>query len=794
MSRMSIIGVRFEADYDRARQQYDEFRRYVEGNPPRVSVQMTTAPGGGGGGLPSTASAAQAQAGGGQLVSTFGGAQVLTRPAPSVVYPTQAAGPSYQSPTTAPQVAPQIPVPAGYVPQAMRRPPEHITADIQAAVEARDPTRYQALMDELRGSYGTTAGESRELRRTDTLIEREQRRAQRIQERDDRREAQAADRTEQRQQRLSEQYDARFERRQVADRQRSSAALEAEGAAEGRRMRNLDTAIERAADDEIRRAARMAAPGGGRPDVQVDEPEGGGGGGRGGFLRRGFGRTVSAFFLLRELENVATGEQEYTNAMALAGNDPRAQLAATQRLRQTVTSIPILGFVAGQIIDPAGQTTQDIEGMLRTGQLGEAALDARKGLQDFNRSTTERAAVLGASPSQRAVIQAGQQFDAEIRQRLQIVSTATDADVKKRDNDIAEARRKYESVTHENRGFFQTLLHGGSVNALDAYNAKKEMEASIQTAYNEFNKHVTGGEPSPTERLALGAPVREAVRVRAMAERVEMATAQAGTDVAGAAVAYANEFAAGGGSPNYQAEQRMRRAKNAADEAVVLAKFGFGPAFHATVLGHRADETIADAIHNRQLDIEHTVFQGNIEAMTKDLAGDPLGARLAASAARYEAQRKALDVNDKKGKDQLDTQEKLEAGQINRQWQTQGALLNLGQVTTRAATLNRLDRSPTAAEAAELAGGGIMSAVQLEMAGRPAQAQYQLGNTSLALDLLRQNYLDNFRGVQIDLRNIDTQGPRDSEDINRVVSAIDNLQNSLGDRFERAIAEAKSAP
>jgi hypothetical protein len=58
--------------------------------------------------------------------------------------------------------------------------------------------------------------------------------------------------------------------------------------------------------------------------------------------------------------------------------------------------------------------------------------------------------------------------------------------------------------------------------------------------------------------------------------------------------------------------------------------------------------------------------------------------------------------------------------------------------------------------------------------------------------LLRQNFLEGFRGQQVNLRNIDTQGPRDALDPAAIEAAIDKAKEDLAQRFEAALREIAS--
>jgi hypothetical protein len=90
-------------------------------------------------------------------------------------------------------------------------------------------------------------------------------------------------------------------------------------------------------------------------------------------------------------------------------------------------------------------------------------------------------------------------------------------------------------------------------------------------------------------------------------------------------------------------------------------------------------------------------------------------------------------------------------------------------------------RDPVGARAAASAGASRLQARQLRLNGRPdeAVAELKLGASELGLE--RRNYLEGFRGTQLDLRNIGVDNVRDKENPANTLKTIDTKISQLMD-------------
>jgi hypothetical protein len=511
---------------------------------------------------------------------------------------------------------------------------------------------------------------------------------------------------------------------------------------------------------------------------------GGGGGGTGSrnFFSRGFGRTVSAFFLTREILSIAQGEQDYQNELGLAGpNDQRATLKAMLARRQQLFQVPIVGQLASFASDWGGYGgggLNAIRAQERSNDAGEGVQTARLAFQAYERDVNERGDIAATPVSQRRLMSSLQDFDAEQRRRREEVGKVTAADLRKRDEAIAGANREYDEFANS----WYASLPGplGGVNALSDYQRRTKRDEDIDqarknytTAVGGLNADVPSGTQLPVGRGGSVAVVADAMRDLEQQNRAALAEGVRAAAVAAATGEFAGTIAAGGGGPNYAAQRRFTRATNAASEYETLETKGFG-AFAVQASTDRAKEQLEDAHHNVQLEDERISRRGRLDENAAVLAGQPLEARLARIRSSRDRALLRLDANDISGRVDVWNESFGNEAVERRNFGYQAGQIRTTLGGQREALLSGLRREPGAAgEAFTMAASGLNQVSELRQQGRSELAVTAGQNSVLGLQLLQQQFFDAFRGVQVDPRMIATQGGRASEDPGTVSDAID---------------------
>jgi hypothetical protein len=201
-------------------------------------------------------------------------------------------------------------------------------------------------------------------------------------------------------------------------------------------------------------------------------------------------------------------------------------------------------------------------------------------------------------------------------------------------------------------------------------------------------------------------------------------------------------------------------------------------AYGEAVIEGRAGET------RRAGDVQSAI---NVGRLTR--TGRPLDAQI--EEIKHEATNARRGVYGQGRLDEIFDLEKEQIADVKRRFSLEGREISTTQGAQTRALMSRLNRDPAEAGQAFLIGAaGLNEATDLANAQRPLAGQRAVNNTVLQLDLLKQTYFDNFRGVQVDPRVMATQGGRQSEDPGSVISAIEKAKQDLIQGFKDAIKDA----
>lgn len=183
--------------------------------------------------------------------------------------------------------------------------------------------------------------------------------------------------------------------------------------------------------------------------------------------------------------------------------------------------------------------------------------------------------------------------------------------------------------------------------------------------------------------------------------------------------------------------------------------------------------------------------EGNIRSAQFALGGQQLEARLAG----VKAQREALDQSGITNPDELRRQSSLihlQEQQIKQDFRVETGGISRGLTVQNRQLNNALNReNPSLNAAIGVSEDTISQGVALTRSGHGDQAGRALENGQLRLDLIRQNYLDSFKGEQVDLRLVNTNAGRGGgEDVDKLLEGIAREREQLATDFAKAIADA----
>lgn len=185
--------------------------------------------------------------------------------------------------------------------------------------------------------------------------------------------------------------------------------------------------------------------------------------------------------------------------------------------------------------------------------------------------------------------------------------------------------------------------------------------------------------------------------------------------------------------------------------------------------------------------------RSHISSLEAALSFNPIGARLAELRGERNVALEGLDPTTDRAK------------YINRVFEIQTDLEHRELRHQAASSLNRLlaertsieaalSRQPSeVGEAATIGATGLDRAAGLYRSNMQYEGRLAKENTLRMLDLTRQQYFDQFRGTQVDLNLIATQGGRQSEDPAAVSAAIEKAKNDLIEGFRRVMQEVVDA-
>ncbi len=185
---------------------------------------------------------------------------------------------------------------------------------------------------------------------------------------------------------------------------------------------------------------------------------------------------------------------------------------------------------------------------------------------------------------------------------------------------------------------------------------------------------------------------------------------------------------------------------------------------------------------------------GRIQSAALQVKDQPLDAQLSDIATSYDQQRTGMDPNSPEAIRLNHAQYADETLAKNRfAQQVRLTDINLGYESY---ALDRsLARDPMGARAAGIAGSTITRGNQLAYAGMSKEAEAARGIGIKQLELEKQNYLDAFRGREIDLRSTGVTNPRDVTDPSAVMDEIVKQEKNIKDaKFGSTGEDAPDSP
>jgi hypothetical protein len=233
--------------------------------------------------------------------------------------------------------------------------------------------------------------------------------------------------------------------------------------------------------------------------------------------------------------------------------------------------------------------------------------------------------------------------------------------------------------------------------------------------------------------------------------------------------------------PNRAARLSLRQEQDREMRQVMLSN---DPKYIAAVRIRQEDERRAQgAEQGREVTLTNLSLSTEQRSLAAELARDPLTARLAgiqgqtqgaigrlSHDSEYDGARAAIEQNGK-------LQERLAIRDENDRRSRVDRQLN----TERNRTARLMERDPTGAQVEGIVSEGIEQATALRNSGLGMYSDRALANSYGQLDLTRQNYLDQFRGTQLDLRAFDITNPRDQEHPGKVLQEISDGQQRIVD-------------
>ncbi len=171
--------------------------------------------------------------------------------------------------------------------------------------------------------------------------------------------------------------------------------------------------------------------------------------------------------------------------------------------------------------------------------------------------------------------------------------------------------------------------------------------------------------------------------------------------------------------------------------------------------------------------------QGRVSSAGFQLNDQPLDAQISGITTSYNQQRQG--ITNPTRLDELSKAETADKQLAQQRFAQQVRLTGIGLGYESYALDRSLARDPIGAQAASIAGAAITKANQLAYSGlnKEAEAEKRIGIKQL--ELTKQNYLDAFRGREIDLRSTAVTNPRDVTDPSSVFDEIAKQERNIKD-------------
>lgn len=512
---------------------------------------------------------------------------------------------------------------------------------------------------------------------------------------------------------------------------------------------------------------RGGPPGRFNPDfddpVRPDNPPAGNGR-RGGFRAGGLARYATIGFALRETLNAAQQFQDYSNQVSLSGDDPRTITESTLAARKSMFSIPLVGQVFGlaqggedagiQRILNAATAEDDANGP--TAAFAELSLNARrKGAAASARDQFERERIQAQNSLDSEDMTAVAARNAETVAKRKQLELVADSNLSDRDPRVL-ANLKWGTIddlpirmadarASVIRSIVDPQMHDLAIKA----NQRLTVDQAADAAVYRYNKGVADRAESAVNIASVTAT---AVDQYKLSNPIYSSL----LDSAGSTAAKL--------AGSEEGDKPRIRQEGASD---FMAKFS--DAAHGTLEAFDGLRISALSVSSALAhDPRQAAYVGieaeREEAYRNPIAQLPIIGSLFTTSADYVARRKR--------------------GLVDQQFDEQSSLIDIAQSTHAGQTDALLRRDKIGAEALGIVAAGKTEADQLKFGGRPLyEQQNALKNSIGDLNLLKFNYLDAFRGTQVDLRLMDTQNPRDSQDPTKILGEISqgvtNLTNVL---------------
>lgn len=181
----------------------------------------------------------------------------------------------------------------------------------------------------------------------------------------------------------------------------------------------------------------------------------------------------------------------------------------------------------------------------------------------------------------------------------------------------------------------------------------------------------------------------------------------------------------------------------------------------------------------RHLELTRDIgIRGSLRSISASLRNNPLESMVEEIQAAGSIERRGM----REGSPEYEASQLMQSAriaQVQKEFAERRMMIGIGQRYTSLSLSRLLARDPTGAEAAEIAGSTLASANELYLQGFREEAERERGIGLQRLALTRQNYLEGFRGREIDLSAMRIDNPRDVTNPAAVLDEIAQRANEI---------------